>query len=286
MCELSLLKGFETEHIFEKVSGFVDGIYGGKVDITPAIQNNTSRSLSIKFTEASCGATCRYWVAYYNFNPGNGDLIQLRDLFTRDGYDAFFKYVTKKRIAQFRRALRKVKASERSAYLGIIGSYEQDSLEDYYVRGNTLYIDGENSFSKNEKFAGIETISRFNIRDLKKYLNDYGRCFFSLSECSIGKYRSKTLPQLFHGTIAGEKVLMVLDTEYDIGMRAEFLYTKYGKGIFLTGELNGAELNLTEKDDDYKDAASILADFDGTRLEGVWTDKDKIINHSVFLSRR
>jgi hypothetical protein len=287
ICELSLLKGFETKHIFEEVSGFVDGIYGGKVEVTFNVKKNTDRALSIQFKEASCGATCRYWVNYYNFNPGNGDLVQLRDLFTRWGYDVFFKQVTKKRIAQFKRELRKVKASEREGYQDIIGSYElDDSLEDFYLKGNAIYIDGENSFSKHQKFAGIETISRFNLNEFENHLNEYGKCFFSLMRCSIAKFRSRTLPQLFHGTIAGQNVLMILNTEYDIGMRAEYLYTKYGKGIFLTGELIGTKLEMTEKDAKYKDSGSILADFDGTRLEGVWTDKDRIIHHRLLLSRR
>ncbi|MDJ1467959.1 hypothetical protein [Xanthocytophaga flava] len=73
--ELELVKSAKQRNIFEQAS-FDDGtIYGGKVILTPTIYQNSDRLLSIGFWNSSCGATCAYWVSYYNFNPGNGDLI-------------------------------------------------------------------------------------------------------------------------------------------------------------------------------------------------------------------
>ena len=86
LSELEILKGFETKSIFERVSYDGGGIYGNKVSIKFDVFDNTDRILSVQFNETSCGATCAYWVKYYNFNSGNGDLIQLKDLFTEKGF--------------------------------------------------------------------------------------------------------------------------------------------------------------------------------------------------------
>jgi hypothetical protein len=58
-----------------------------------------------------------------------------------------------------------------------------------------LYIDGENSFSKNQKFASVEIkrISQFRLSEIKSYLNDYGKSLFGLTKDTIKKYRSVLL---------------------------------------------------------------------------------------------
>lgn len=284
--ELNILKGFETNNIFEEVSIDDGTIYGGKLEITFTIQNNSNRLLSVKFAESSCGATCHYWVDYYNFNSGNGDIIQLKDLFTENGYKTFFNFVTKRRIAHLKKELtKKIKADEREYFYDIIGCYERDDLIDYYIKNNTLYIDGENCFSKNQKFSGIKTISRFRLKEFKNYLNGYGKSLFSITKNSIRKYRSNILPQLFYGTIAQQDVLLVLNTGYEKEIRAEYVDLRYGKGIFLQGELNGTELTLIEKIAK-KDNGFIKAKFDGQNIVGTWISKDKTITHELRLTRK
>jgi hypothetical protein len=294
--ELEILKGFEAKNIFEQVSIDDGRIYGGKVGIDFKIYDNNSKVLSVKLDEASCGATCAYWVRYYNFNSGNGDLIQLKDLFTKKGYEKFFAFVTKRRIAQLKNELRKMPLPERGDFEGISGSYEADDLMDFYIKKNFLYIDGENSFSKNQKFASVEIkrISRFKLSEFKSYLNDYGKSLFGLTKDSIKKYRSNILPQLFHGKIGNQKVMMVLNNGYEDEMKAEYVYSKYGKGIFLEGKIKADELSLTEKLAkpkesgfiDYVDNGFIEARFDGQNITGTWTHKDKTITHELLLARK
>jgi hypothetical protein len=294
--ELEILKGFETKNIFEQVSIDDGRIYGGKVGIDFKIYDNNSKVLSVKLDESSCGATCAYWVRYYNFNSGNGDLIQLKDLFTKKGYEKFFAFVTKRRIAQLKNELRKMPLAERGDFEGISGSFEADDLMDFYIEKNVLYIDGENSFSKNQKFASVEIkrISRFKLSEFKSYLNDYGKSLFGLTKDSIKKYRSNILPQLFHGKIGNQKVMMVLNNGYGNEMKAEYVYSKYGKGIFLEGKIKADELSLTEKLAkpkesgfiDYVDNGFIEARFDGQNITGTWTHKDKTITHELLLARK
>jgi len=284
--ELEILKGFERKNIFENVSKDNGTIYGGKVEISFEIKSNTPRLLSLQLNESSCGATCAYWVKYYNFNSGNGEMLQLRDLFTEIGYKIFYKIISKKRISEFKKQLTKLDTSEKDGFLDITGCYEDNNLEDFYIKGNTLYIDGENCFSKNQKSSDIETISKFNLSEFKKYLNDYGKTIFSLNQKTVEKFHSSTLPQLFQGKISEQDVLMVLNNGYKQEMRAEYVYLKYGKGIFLEGELNKNELTLKEKNSDFGDNGFIEAKYDGQQIIGAWTNKNKTKKYKINLTRK
>lgn len=285
MVELRLLKGHEEKSIFE-LAAFDDGtIYGGKVDLKPTIYHNSDRFFSVGFREASCGATCHYWVQYYTFNSGNGDMVQLSDLFTTEGYAKFFQYVTAKRIAKLKREIRKLDVDEQDSFFAKIYDYQMDELNDFYIKSSTLYIDGENSFLKNEKFSGIETVSAFRLREFSAHLNDYGKCFFSVASCSIGKYRSDELPQLFHGTIAGQKVVMALNFGIETEMLADYVYSRYGKTIFVEGEFDNGKLTMIEKGLRNTDNGFIDAVFDGAEVSGTWTSKDRTGTYELSLKR-
>jgi hypothetical protein len=285
--ELEILKGFETKNIFEKISAGNGTIYGAKVGINFNIHNNTDKCLSIRFNESSCGTTCFYWVKYYNFNSGNGDLIQLKDLFTEQGYKEFYRIVTKKCVAQFKRELKKIDSARRDFLSGIIDCYDSNDWNDFYIKDSILYVDGENCFSKGQKFFGLETVSGFKLVEFKSYLNDYGRCLFSITQDSIGKYRSNMLPQLFQGTIADRNILFVLKPTGDKNeMMAEYVYLKRGKGIFLKGRLEKTSLTLTEKNPAFEDFGFIDATFDGQQITGTWANEDKSKSYRIFLTRK
>lgn len=294
--ELEILKGFETKSIFERVSYDGGGIYGNKVSIKFDVFDNTNRVLSVQFNQTSCGATCAYWVKYYNFNSGNGDLIQLKDLFTEKGYEKFFAFVTNRRLAQVKDEIRrKVEPKYRESFFeSISNAYKVDDLTDFYIKDNNLYIDGENSFSKNAKFEGIETVSKFNLSEFKSHLNDYGKSIFGLNNKAVKKYRSKVLPQLFQGKIGNQNVVLFLNTGYEKEMKAEYVYSKYGKGVFLEGKLENNKLSLTEKlpkpnekgFTNYVDNGFIEADFDGQNMTRIWRNSDKTKTFDLKLSRK
>jgi hypothetical protein len=292
--ELEILKGFETANIFEVVKIDDGRIYGGKVGIAFQVKANNSKVLSVKFDQSSCGATCVYWVRYYNFNSGNGDLIQLKDLFTENGFERFFTFLTNRRIAQLKAEIRKLPATERDGFEGISGSYEADDLTDFYIKGNTLFIDGENSFSKNQKFSGVETVCQFRLSEFRSYLNNYGKSLFGLNGSAIKRFRSRLLPQLFHGKIGDQNVLLILNKGYEDEMKAEYVYSKYGKGIYLEGKIKGNELSLIEKLPkpkengfiDYVDNGIIRAKFEGQIITGTWISQDGTKIYDLLLSRK
>lgn len=293
--ELKILKGFETESLFEKISYDGGGIYGGSTHIKFKVHDNNDRVLSIKFDQSSCGATCTYWVTYYNFNSGNGDSVQLKDLFTEKGYQKFFDFVTKRRTANLRKELvKKVETEQRENYSNIIDCYERSDLEDYFVKNNLLFIDGENCFHKSQKFDGIETVSQFKSSEFEAYLNAYGKTLFGLTNRAVEKYRSNFLPQLFHGKIGNQNVLLVLNNGYEDVVRAEYVYSKYGNGIYLEGKIQGKLLSLVEKLPkpnetgliNYVDNGFIEANFDGRNITGTWTNQDKTKIYNLALSRK
>ncbi len=166
LSELELLDGYQQSHLFERVVVDHGTIYGGKVDLTSQVLNNTSRLLSVYFDEASCGMTCAYWHRYYNFNPANGDLIQLQDLVEPTKYDDFREFVYKRRLTEF--------CDNNPASFEYLPSIlEDDDLADYYLSGDSLVVDVFNCLSKFEKVFGTDAYTYFSFNELRPYLNDY-----------------------------------------------------------------------------------------------------------------
>ncbi len=286
LSELELLDGYQIKNIFEKVSFDNGTIYGGKVEISCNIISNNPKLLSLKFTESSCGATCAYWVRYYNFNSGNGDLMQLKDFFTADGFTGFYQTILKKRTKKFKKEIMKVDSTTRNYLLDVLGCYEVDDIHDFYIRDTSIFIDGENCLSKNQKFFGLDMITKFNLQEFRKYLNDYGKAVFGLSGSSPSKFRSNELPQLFRGSINSSlKILMVINHDYENKMRGVYAYLKYGRGIYLEGELNDQNLTFTENTDNFDENGYFEATFDGKEIKGTWTNKSKTKSLKLLASR-
>jgi hypothetical protein len=129
---------------------------------------------------------------------------------------------------------------------------------------------------------------------LRPYLNEYGKSLFGLNNKAIKKFRSDILPQLFQGKIGEQKVVLVLNTGYEDEIRVEYVYSKYGKGIYLEGKIKANKLFLTEKLPkpresgfiDYVDNGFIEAKFDGQNIIGTWTNKDKTKTYDLKLTRK
>jgi hypothetical protein len=78
---------------------------------------------------------------------------------------------------------------------------------------------------------------------------------------------------------------MVINKGYKNEIRAEYVYLRYGDGIFLTGQLNGTILSLSEKNRDYKDIGFIKAEFKDNQIKGTWTSKQKDKIYKVSLNK-
>jgi hypothetical protein len=294
----SIAKG-ATKDIFRN-SEFDDGtIYGGKVIMQSTVYSNNDRVLSIEFDQSACGMTCAYWHNYYNFNSGNGDLIQLKDLFTPNGFDRFAKIVISKRSSKYRREVKKkIKPDEKEDYREVLGTIEKDELSDFYIRTRSIVIDGENCLIKGRKFDGLNMYVRFDLDEFKPFLNNYGRAVFGLDRVDISKFRSNSLPQLFEGKLNGSipiEFVLIGSSNNVVGVYA---YSKHGEGITLTGSLDDGKFQLTEHylvevplnlntnvNHRLVVGGSLSGRFNGITIEGEWSDKDRTKSYPFSLSR-
>jgi len=285
LSELQILKGHEKKNIFEVVGPSEGSLIDGMVEITGKVFFNTNKVLSIQFNESSCGGACFYWVNYYNFNTGNGDIIQLRDLFTSEGYNDFYKMVAKKRIAQLHHEVAKLKKEVKDDFDEDITAsyYRSDSLKDFYIQDTCLYIDGFNCLPKQDKADGIETVCKFRLSEFVSCLNDYGKCVFNLNQDSIATYHFyNSLPQIFYGTIGTQKVALAFFGNGE----SYYAYLKYGMAIKMYGRLKGNKVELSLKDEDDNNIESIETILNGNQITGVWYNKGKTKSLPVNLLRQ
>jgi len=288
LSELELLDGYQKKNIFETISVDNGGIYGGKTDISYDILTNSPKILSIMFNEASCGMTCAYWVKYYNFNSGNGDQMQLKDLFTIEGLSAFKKIILRKRSTKLKKELMKIPSDSRESFHYILDCFKDDELQDFFLRDTSISVDGYNCLSKNDKVAAdFDMITKFNLGEFKNYLNDYGKTVFGIKEDSIAKYRSFELPQLYEGAVDSSlKILFIMRHDSGNKIIAGYAYLKSGRLIYMEGELNNKTLNLIEKSVNNNDNGYIHASFNGQQIRGTWTNKSKTKTLKFFATRR
>jgi hypothetical protein len=189
LSELDQVTSATDKNIFKSVTGDLGGIYGGKVEMRFNIISNNKKVLAIQFDEASCGMTCYYYNRYYNFNAANGDLIQLKDLFTVAGFAAFKKEVSSKRIRAFEAELRSNKILPGDLEY-IKDCYKADELSDFYINSNSIFIDGWNCFHKNDKGFTIETETGFRLQEFRQHLNEYGKAVFGLTGKPLESFHS------------------------------------------------------------------------------------------------
>jgi hypothetical protein len=191
--------------------------------------------LSLSFNESSCGMTCWYWDRYYNFNPANGDLITIEDLFTSEDFKKFKPLIIKRRIDNLASQLESDSISIDPGFKDELleektNSIENDDLSDFFIKNNSLFVDGENLLSKNEKFSGIDMTCEFKLNEFKHYLNDYGKAIFMNTSTPLPSFRSTHLPQLYTGTIGNEKILLIIRPTYENKLDGIYTYIKNGLG--------------------------------------------------------
>lgn len=270
--ELNLLKGHEKDNIFEEVMVDEETMTSGKDAIQFEVLANNNKILSIGFEQEFVSASSSYWTQYYNFNAGNGDLIQLKDLFTEEGYPHFYQYAAKKRASEFQKEEQKLSAEEKDESVEMNDAFfYEDDLSYFYIIDSVVYIDGENMFPRGVNMSGIEVICAFNLSEFSAYLNDYGKSVFGLSQAAVQQYHSASLPQIFEGTIAGKlNVILVLNQADKEGATANYVYKKFGKAISWQGIAEDNRLKMNEIDANNDKVAAIDVNYNGTKIEGNW----------------
>ena len=285
--ELEQLCDSKLENIFNVVAKDDNDLNGGsKYDIKYEITTNNSKLLCLNFSESYCGATCTYWTGYYVFNSGNGDLVKLKDLFTEAGFKVFNKTIVKRRIDKFKIESKKLNPEVEEELSINIDCLKTDKLDNFYIKDTCICIDGDNCLSKNQKFDDLDMVVSFNLSEFKPYLNACGRAVFGLSNENISKFRSNDLPQLFEGTIGKNIIVMIIENSFDDGIYGNYAYLKYRKCINISGKLNGEILELKENDDETDNTGTFNAIFDGKKMAGSWTNKDKTKTYKFEAKRK
>lgn len=276
LSELELLNGLQTKTIFEKVKIDDGSLYGRKWDMTYSIYSNNEKVLSLGFDESSSGMTTHYWSRYYTFNAKNGDVIQLSDLFTLQGYRKFHKYLIKKSIREFRKQLLGIDTTitNNSDWDEIIPELGQSNITDFYIKGTSIILDGNNLLNKDQKIAMDITV-KFKLPEFESYLNDYGKCIFGLKSGDIAEYRSCSSPQLFTGKIDKYPVLFIIRQIYANEYEGIYCYQKFGKGIYMTGKVANGKIKLEEKTDQLENRAFIKGKITQDSITGTWTKNVK-----------
>ncbi len=287
--------------IFEQSTANDGSIYGGKVDIRPTVYSNNYRVLSVGFAQSSCGATCGYWNSYYNFNSGNGDRIELTELFDPEGYRAFFNAVVKKRESKYRReVLKKVDSAEQEFYLETLSCFERDDRLDFYFRDKSIVIDGDSCLAKGQKFEGLDMKVGIDLKHFRRHLNSYGRAIFGLNKRNVSEFRSTELPQLFEGLVHDSfPIAMVLRKDPWGSYAGHYAYLKYGEGLALRGsEVAGeivleelvlsTDVSITPLGEVRKplESGNVSGRLSGNKFEGMWMDTAGTKTYSFTASVR
>ena len=286
--ELQILKGKEKKDIFENLCKHIEPFIeeNGNASIDFSIIDNNKKNLTIYFNISLCNYPSVSFIKYYNFNSTNGDLIKLENLFTDDGFKNLKTLVNQKSVEKFKKEINKLDSIEKNSFTDIIPRLKENSFFDFTINNDSIYIDNENFLNKFQKFSDIDMITNYGLSEFKDYLNDYGKALFSLSNDSIGKFRSKSFPQLFEGTIANQKILMILDKDEKNKISAKYMYQKFGQVIDIYGNINGSKLTFTESDNKGNTRGLIEAQFDGENIIGTWSNKDKSKSYKFIVKRK
>lgn len=275
LTELELLHGYEKKNPFERVAINLINPIPGKEMIQYSIYQNNARLLSFSLAQSFCGAGCTYWCSYYNFNPENGELIHLKDLFSPKGYEVFIQKLDQKRIAVFKQWINKQDSSKREEFEGIPTCYEHAPNTDYYIKNDSIFIDGSICFGKNLMYSNLDPITSFHKKELKKYLNDYGLLVFGFKKGKLTTYHSNHLPQLFTGKLADDSIAFILSQPQNGNLNGVYFNKTTGQCMQLRGGAVKEGIKLDEFDEEEKPQGSILFRFNNQNLIGIRFTKDK-----------
>lgn len=275
LTELELLHGYEKKNPFERVAINLINPIPGKEMIQYSMNQNNDQLLSVSLAQSYCGAGCTYWCTYYNFNPENGEVIHLKDLFTPKGYDLFIQKLDQKRIAAFKQWINKQDSSKREEFEGMPTCYEHAPNTDFFIKNDSLFMDGSACFGKNLMYSNLDPITSFKKKDLKNLLNDYGLIVFGFKKGNLKTYHSNQLPQLFTGKMANDSIAFILSLPQNGNLNGVYFNKTTGKCMQLRGGAVKEGIKLDEFDEEGQPQGSILFRFNNQNLIGIRFTKDK-----------
>ncbi|MDR1229126.1 MAG: hypothetical protein LBK55_08965 [Azoarcus sp.] len=255
--------------------------------------------LSISFAMEGCGAYCDNYDAYANFDTRTGDMILLRHLLTKEGFEVMNRKVKANKKATIRlfmketreKLAKSVSKDDRELYKEQLFLYETCNTHDidddagFYFTENNIVI--TSSRCSAHVVRAIDDLGTFSfaheIEEMEKYLSPYGVSLLKggqfVKNASIGG-------KMFKGTIGKYPVTALLTrVQGDNSFSMWYWYEKHMTLIAWSGKMhNGKTLTMTERDvkGDYKIVASIYAEIKDGGIQGVW--KNSITGEKLSLN--
>lgn len=236
------------------------------------VLRNDARILSVRFTMEGCGAYCENYSLTYTFNSSNGELIQIRDVFTREGYKKAKRLIAEKRKKILRETIehKKTEIEKASADSAVADSSNsaamilRDQLDLYEeclgwrdsttVNGNDFSISDSSVWfvegrCANHAMRAIDELDEFHneirIAYHPELLSDYGKYIFGLSE----KYSPRPRRfKIYSGDIAAQYPILFFENSTSGNTVYTYCYKKYGQIIELQVQASQGHLNLIETD--------------------------------------
>jgi len=277
--ELRLFSNNQKKDLFDKNKTSARN-NDGKIIAGFTIQSNSNKVFSLSFSETSYWHSSSWKLALYNFNSATGDLIELPDLFTDEGFMQFKKIVLDKRT----KTIDGISDSDKPSHNYwdyVKENFKNDDLTHFSISDSTINIDSYNCLRGPDfMFMHADINAKLNLASFKNLLNDYGKAVFGVSKEPVGKYHSKSVTQLYEGKIGdkGEIVLAIInatDGPDHNEVTGVYAYNKDGVGIYLDGIIQKDSLHLMETTIDDKGEGSIDAQILNGQITGKWTSKAK-----------
>jgi hypothetical protein len=131
-----------------------------------------------------------------------------------------------------------------------------------------------------------QTVSKFSTKEIKIYLNEFGKCLFGLTNDTISKFHSKNIHQVYTGEIGNENVIMVLNLNGIEFVEGEYVYQKYGHGIFIDGKKVNDWFEMDEYDSSGTKSGKIEATLKDMEIKGSWSNTDNTKTYPFFVKRK
>lgn len=304
---LNLIVGKEDSIIFENDWPTKDSFHG-QTYLNFEIIENSENILSVKINSEYCAAYCEGYEFYYNFNSKTGDLINLDELFTKEGYILFTDLINSQRkqtlletiISCDNYILNSIEEAKSS------GTIKEDLLFSIYEESNEekdIYTDclkhiGKYSFDKEFLLdngslhsyrgrcsahvdRGMDAIGNFrntvSLQKIKPLCSVYGKSIL-LDSPEVGFVISEE-GKVYEGYLANKyKITLIIKEKRNDTVEATYCYEKYGKGIELSGEIKNDKIVLNERDKDWKKTGEIVLQFseDKHSAKGFWHSSDNM----------
>ncbi len=159
---------------------------------------------------------------------------------------------------------------------------KNEGLEDFYIKDNSIFIDGEDLLMKNDKVLNLDMKSEYTLAEIKWMLSDYGQYVFSLRNKYPFNQAYSTPSGIFTGKINDYPIVILLQASDDgKSLSGRYAYLKQGIGITLNGTIIKDVVELKEEDSKGNITATISTRFNGKYITGKWKSGDKVLDFSV-----